>query len=121
MLPTGPRPSIGSPSRLKTRPERFLADGHLHRFAGVDRFHAAHQAVGGPEGDAADAIAAQVLLDLAGEANPHALGSVVTLDLEGVIDLGQVAFLELGVEGRADNLDDLADMRSVGTCHVCSQ
>ena len=47
--------------------ERFLADRHLHRLAGVDDLHAAHQAVGRAEGDAADAVAAQVLLHFAGQ------------------------------------------------------
>ena len=47
--------------------ERFLADGDRHGLAGVDHFHAADQAVGGAQGDAADAIAAEVLLHFAGQ------------------------------------------------------
>ena len=34
--------------------------------------------------------------------------------VQGVVDLRQVAFLELGVEGRADDLHDLAGVLAVG-------
>ena len=83
--------------------------------------HAAHQAVGRAEGDAADAVAAQVLLHFAGQVDVHAL--VFGVDLEGVVDFGQMAFLELGVEGRADDLHDAAECAgrwfAVGHgCHV---
>jgi hypothetical protein len=39
-----------------------------------------------------------------------ALALVLGVDLDGVVNLGQVIFLELGVKGRADNLYDLADL-----------
>ena len=69
------------------------------------------------EGDAADAAAAQVLLHLAGEVDLHAL--VLGLDLHGVVDRRQVAFVELGVERRADDLRDVALLRC-GSDHVVS-
>ena len=69
---TGPRPSIGSPSRLNTRPSVSMPTGTRHRAAGVDRVHAADEAVGGAEGDAADAAAAEVLLHLAGQVDVDA-------------------------------------------------
>ena len=81
--------------------------------AGVDDLHAADQAVGRAEGDAADAVAAQVLLHFAGQAGcltPLYSSSIC----EGVVDLGQVPFLELGVERRADDLHDLADLLPFG-------
>ena len=68
LLPTGPRPSIGSPSRLNTRPS-------VSRPTGTDTgppvsaaVDAADEAVGAAQGDAPDAAAAEVLLHLAGEA-----------------------------------------------------
>ena len=64
---TGPRPSIGSPSRLNTRPSVALPTGTVTGRAGVDALHAADQAVGAAQGDAADAAAAEVLLHLAGQ------------------------------------------------------
>ena len=70
---TGPRPSIGSPSRLKTRPSVSLPTGTDTGLAGVDDLHAADQAVGRAQGDAADAVAAQVLLHLAGQVDADAL------------------------------------------------
>ena len=41
------------------------------------------------------------------------------LDRERVVDLGQVAFLELGVERRADDLDDLALHAALLCCRGC--
>ena len=38
---------------------------------------------------------------------------VVAVDLERVVELGQVLGLELDVEHRADDLDDLADVACV--------
>ena len=67
---TGPLSSIGSPSRLKMRPRRLLAHRHRDRRAGVDRLHAAHQAVGGGHGDAAHDVVADVLRDLDREVDP---------------------------------------------------
>ena len=61
---TGPRSSIGSPTRLKTRPS-VSADRHGHRRAGVDDLLAAPQAVGRAERDGAHPAAAEVLGDLA--------------------------------------------------------
>ena len=91
--------------------ERLLADRHGDGLAGVDDFHAAHQAVGGAQGDAADAIAAELLLHLAGQMDRDAL--VVGVDAEGVVDLRQMAFVELGVERRADDLHDMAGVLAV--------
>ena len=62
-----PRPSIGSPSRLNTRPSVPLPTGTDSGRAGVEHVHAADHAVGRAEGDAADASAAQVLLHFAGD------------------------------------------------------
>ena len=62
--------------------------------------HAADEAVGRAEGDAADAVAAEVLLHFAGQTNADALE--VGLDAEGVVDLRQMTFGEFDVEGRAD-------------------
>ena len=53
--------------------QRLLADGHRDRRAGIDALHAADQAVGGAEGDAAHAVAAQVLLHFAGQVELDAL------------------------------------------------
>ena len=92
--------------QVEDAPQRLLADGHGHGSTGVGDRHAADQAVGRAEGHAADAVAAQVLLHLAGQADGHALE--IALDAQGVVDLRQMAGLELGVEGRADDLDDFA-------------
>ena len=62
-----PASSIGSPSRLKIRPERALADRDRDRPAGVDDLVAALQAVGGVHRDRAHAVVAEVLLHLADE------------------------------------------------------
>ncbi len=92
--------------------QRGLADGHRDRRAGVDALLAADQAVGAAQGDAADAAAAEVLLHLAGQVELDAL--VLGVDLDGVVDRRQVAFGELDVERRADDLRDVADVLGRG-------
>jgi hypothetical protein len=52
---------------VEDAPEGALADRDLDRRAGVDDLHAAAQAVGAVHGDRADALVAEVLLDLADE------------------------------------------------------
>ena len=53
--------------------QRGLAHRHADRGAGIGAGHAADHAVGAAQGDAADAAAAKLGLDLAGEADLHAL------------------------------------------------
>ena len=52
-----------------------------------------------------------MLLHTADQVDRHALE--VGIDLHGVVDFRQVPFLELGVERRADDLDDLARLGSL--------
>ena len=59
---TGPRLSIGLPSRLKTRPRTASPTGTVTGRAGVDAGHAAAEAVGGAQRDRTDLSAAKVLL-----------------------------------------------------------
>ena len=92
--------------------ECALSDRNAHRVPGVEHGHAAHEAVGGSQGHATDAVAAQVLLDLTGQFDLHALG--FSVDLQGVEDVGQVPFIELGVEGRADHLGNASRRRRGG-------
>ena len=47
--------------------QRFLADRHAHRAAGVDDRHPPNQPVGRSQGHAPNPVAAEVLLDLAGQ------------------------------------------------------
>ena len=88
--------------------ERGLADRHGDRLAGVDALLAADQTVGAAQGDAADATAAEVLLHFAGQVDLDAL--LLGVDLHGVVDRRQVAFGELDVERRTDDLRDVADV-----------
>ena len=94
--------------QVEDAPQGGLAHRHADRGAGVGAGHAADHAVGAAQGDAADAAAAELGLDLAGEANLHAL--LLALDLHGVIDRRQMVLGELGVEGRANDLGHAADL-----------
>jgi hypothetical protein len=97
--------------QVEDAPERALSHRHGDRAAGVAHLHAARQAVGGVHGHRADAVVAQVLLHLEHELRGAAvlaglgllaLGAVpLELDLERVVDLGQVL-------GREGDLDDHA-------------
>ena len=74
----------------------FLADRHAHRVAGVEHRHAAHQTVGRAQGNAAHAVAPQVLLHLAGQANLDPLD--IAVDLQGVVNIRHMPFVELGIK-----------------------
>jgi hypothetical protein len=84
--------------------EDVLADGHGHGAACVEAGHAATQAVGGAEGDGADAAAAEVLLHLADE-------------LEDCADLG-VALIDRVVDVRELILGELASKVEPMTCVI---
>ena len=74
----------------------FLADRHAHRVARVEHGHAPHQSVGRPQGDTTNAVAPQVLLHLAGQVNFDPLD--VAVDLQGVVDIRHVPFVEFGIK-----------------------
>ena len=90
--------------------ERLRSDRHGNRLAEVDDLHAALHAVGRLHRDRADAVLAQVLLDL--DDDVERLASVFRrrLDVQGVVNRGQVPGLELDVHDRPDDLDDAADL-----------
>ena len=98
-----------------------LADRDRDRAAGVDHLHAAGEPVGGVHGDRADAVVAEVLLDLEDElARARAdalllllLGRLGPLDLERVVDLGQAVGRERGLDDDALDLLDVADVGAV--------
>ena len=73
----GGPPSTGSPSTLRMRPSGGVADRHRDRPAGVDRFHAADDAVGGAHRDRAHLVLPDVLLHLGGQADRHRAGGVL--------------------------------------------
>ena len=98
----------GLAHQVEDAAERGLAHRHLDRSTGVDAVHAADHAVGVSQGDAADATAAEVLLHFAGEVQVDAF--FPGRHLHGVVDRRHVTFRELGVEGGADDLGDLADV-----------
>ncbi len=83
--------------------ERRFTDGHGDRPAGRDRFHPAAETVGRRHGDGTHPVVAEMLLDF----GDH-LGAVLARDSERVVDLGQVTFLELNIQDRADDLHDPA-------------
>ncbi len=71
--------------------ERVLAHGHRDRPARVDHVVAALKAVGGVHRDGADAVVAEVLLNLEGQVHPGALVGLLDLDLERRVDLRELA------------------------------
>ena len=89
--------------------ERVLADRDRDRAAGVDHGVAAAQAVGRVHRDRADAVVAEVLLDLERQVDRVAAVALGDLDLERRVDLGQLIG-EDGVDDDADHLLDPADV-----------
>ncbi|KAB5588085.1 Acetylglutamate semialdehyde dehydrogenase [Ceratobasidium theobromae] len=89
-----------------------VADGHGDRGAGVAHLGAAHEAVGGLEGDGAHDVVAQVLGDLERDlAVLVALAGALDGHLEGVVHLGQRLGRELDVDDGADDPRDAAGAR----------
>ena len=100
--------STGSPSTFEDAAECRCADRHRDRSARVDHFHAALDAVGRRHGDGANLVAADVLLHFE-RRRGSSLPAIVHADhAQRVVDLGKVIGLELDVEHRSDDLDDLA-------------
>src|SRR5579871_6190892 len=97
--------------KIEDSAERFLADRNGHRLTGIDHFHPTNQTVRRPQCDAANTIAAELLLHFAGQMYGDAF--VIGVDSQGVVNLRQMALRELGVEGRANDLHDLADMLAI--------
>ncbi len=89
--------------------ERLLADGHRDRRTGVEHRHAAREPVGGGHGDGAHVRLAEMLGDLEGELRGVREDVLLlhALHEQRVVDGGQLARLELDVDDRADDLDDL--------------
>ena len=84
--------------------EDALADGHGNRGAGVERGHAAHEALGRGHGDGADQAAAEMLLHLEGEL--FGLAGDGEVHRERLIDGRDEVLGELHVDDGADDLDD---------------
>lgn len=114
---TGPRLSIGSPARLKTRPRVSLPTGTERGAPGIDAGAAADHAVGAAEGDAAHLAATEMLLDFPDEVDGHPLRLMV--DLDGVVDRRDRVLGELRVKRRPDNLGDMTDFAAVLLCCRC--
>ena len=104
----GGPPSTGSPSTLRMRPSGAFANRSGDRPAGVAHLHAAGDPVGGAHGHRAHLVLPDVLLHLRGQLDRYRAAGV--LDLDRVVDLGQVLRLELDVEHRADDLHDPAQV-----------
>ena len=75
----------------------------------IQALHAAHHAVGRLHRDGADAVLAEVLFHFSDDVDRAR--PAVGPDSERVVDLRQVARLELDVDDGADHLNDLADSR----------
>ena len=96
-----------------TRPSVAEPTGIEIGAAGVDHLHAAAHAVGRLHRDGADAVLAEMLLDLADHVDRLAAGSG-RHHAHGVVDRRQLPAFELDVDDGADDLDDLADLLPVG-------
>src|SRR5262249_27547309 len=98
--------------------QRFLAHRNQNRATGIDDRHTASEAIGGRHGDRTHLAFTEMLGDL-----EHELlrvgADVFILDsghLERVIDCGQLAGLELDVDHRTDDLDDLPLTHAPAPC-----
>ena len=100
----------GMAEYVEDAPQRHLADGDPDRPAGVDRFQAAGEPIGRGHGDRPHPVVAQVLLHLDNQGAVTVLPLAGPLDLEGVVDGGQLVLRELHVHDGPRDLDH----RSIG-------
>ena len=82
--------------------QSFFSNRDRDRSAGVDAFHTALETVGCTEGNAANATAAKVLLNFAGQVDFNA--AFVRIDFNGVVNRRQFIFREFYVKRRPDYL-----------------
>jgi peptide chain release factor 1 len=82
--------------------QRSLANRSGDGSAGITYLHAPGNPVGGAHGNGPNLVLPDVLLHFGREFDRNCAAGI--LDLEGVIDLGQVLRLELHVEDRTDDL-----------------
>ena len=88
--------------------EGFASDGNFDCGAGVDRFHAANHAVRRLHRDAAHLVFADVVRDFNDDVDGNLSELAVVDDADGVVDRRQMPFVELDVDGGADDLDDFS-------------
>jgi hypothetical protein len=102
----------GLADQIEHPAEGLDAHGHADRRAGVEDGRAALEAVGRAEGDRADASAAEVLGHLAPERLLEGLPEHLAghFDAQGVVDPRKLVLRELRVQGRTDDLGDLANI-----------
>ena len=92
--------------------EGLASDRNRDRRAGVDGLHAADHAVGRLHGDAAHLVLADVVRHFDDDVDRHFSELAVVDDADGVVDRRQMAFRELDVDRRADDLDRLCRSRA---------
>jgi hypothetical protein len=80
--------------------------------AEVGGLHPALHAVGRFHRDRAHAVLAEVLLDFGDDVDDAGLFRFLRHHAQRVVDLGQVARLELNVDDRSDHLNDLSNVVS---------
>src|SRR5205085_2145362 len=93
--------------------ERSLAHGDGDWSAGIRDLHAALNAVRGTHGHRANDVAANVLLNLGNETHVPAR-LVLRLELERIVQLGEILALEFNVENRSNDLNDFPDVIRYG-------
>ena len=91
-----------------------FANRYRHGFARIDAFATTDQAIGTAQSYAADTTATQLLLDFTREVDRDTL--LLGDHLHCIINCGQFIFVKFDIEGRTDNLCDVANSVSNG-CH----
>src|SRR4051794_10748701 len=94
------------PEEVEDAAQGLVAHRHRDRTAGIDDLVAAAKAVGGVHRDGLHPIVAEMLLDLEHEVDRVATVALGHLDLERVVDLGEVLVGEHDVHDDAGHLLD---------------
>ncbi len=94
---------------IKDPPKGRLTYGHGDRIACVKNFGTTHKTIGGRHGDGAHTVIAQQLLHFKRNFDRDAaFGDGI--NLKSIVNFGQFATRELGINDRANDLGDIADV-----------
>ncbi len=94
--------------------QRVRTHRHGDRRAGIGRLHAAHKAVGRIHRHSADAVLAQMLLDLADQFFVQAVGTLAS-NADRIENTGQPATRKIHVNHRPNDLNDFALIHAVNS------
>ena len=93
----------GFTQQVEHASQNFLTHRNLDRLSGIENVHVANHTVGGGHGHSTNPVSSEVLLHLKSQLD------VALVNLQCIVDRRKVSLGVLGVDGRTDHLNNLAN------------